>query len=136
MNLEAIDQKITLCHAKLVKKHPHSCKDCMGRGGRLVPSYDGCMELIYCETCVEKGRDPLNTNLVLLPNDYLLEEYGASFDPTKIDEFELRECISPTNGEAVEFGSWGEVDHIQHLLNLKDEIVSLRERYDRLLSQN
>ena len=67
MNQQAIDTKIAQIHAQIVQQHPRSCKSCMGRGGRVIPSWEGCYETILCEHCTLNGLDPLDMTKDLIP---------------------------------------------------------------------
>ena len=150
MNQQAIDAKIASIHAQIVQQHPRSCKSCMGRGGRVVPSYEGCYETILCKKCVLNGFDPLDKTKELIPLDYEAE-YGSDYieeciadgydprDPASYEGDEIhqyyKDCTSPTNGENINNGNWGLSEKVQDLLELKNDLKNLEETYNRLLEQ-
>ncbi len=150
MNQQAIDAKIASIHAQIVQQHPRSCKSCMGRGGRVIPSWEGCYETILCKECVLNGLDPLDMTKELIPFDYE-GEYGSEYieeciadgydprDPASYEEDEIHQyygdCKSPTNGENIKYGSWGLASKIQSLLMLKHDLKDLEETYNQLLEE-
>ena len=150
MNQQAIDAKIASIHAQIVQQHPRSCKSCMGRGGRVIPSYDGCYETLLCEHCVLNGFDPLDMTKELIPLDYEAE-YGSDYieeciadgydprDPACYEGDEIhsyyKDCKSPTNGEGIDHGYWGLASEIQDLLMIKHYLKRLDETYNQLLGQ-
>ena len=145
MNQQAIDQKIKETQSKIIQLYPNSCTSCSGRGGRVYPSYDGCYDIILCEDCVIKGLDPLDMTKELLPPHYdeeLLQEWRLEgydpYDLSSMDKYELKthynSSISPTNGESILFGNWtGLPTLVQNLLDLKEELNQVQERYENLV---
>ena len=151
MNQQQIDLKIEEIRAEIISEYPNSCRSCSGRGGRVIPSWEGCYETILCKECVLKGLDPLDMTKELIPFDYegrygseYIEECLADgYDPRDVsqmdEEWEIhqyyKDCKSPTNGENINHGSWGRSEKIQSLFELKHDLKNLEEKYNRLLEQ-
>jgi len=146
MNQQAINEKITETRSKIVKLYPNSCTSCSGRGGRVVPSYEGCYDIELCEHCALKGLDPLDMTKELLPPHYdeeLLQEWREEdgydpYDITNMNGLELEDyyksCSSPTQGEEILHGSWtGLPTFVQNLLDLKEELNQVQKRYTNLV---
>ena len=148
MNQQQIDLKIKEIRAEIILKHPNSCRSCSGRGGRVIPSWEGCYETILCKECVLKGLDPLDMTKALIPLDYEAE-YGSDYieeciedgydprDPSSYEGDEIhqyyKDCKSPTNGENINNGCWGLSEKVQDLLELKHDLKDLEETYNRIL---
>lgn len=149
MNQQAIDAKIKETQSKIKDLHPNSCLSCSGRGGRIVPSWEGGIDIVLCGECVLKGLDPLDMTKDLIPFDYE-GEYGSEYikecildgyDPRDVSEMshlELEEhyknCTSPTQGEKVLYGAWtGLPTFVQNLLDLKEELNQIQKRYANLV---
>ena len=145
MNLQSIDAKISQVQKEIIKLNPNSCTSCSGRGGRVVPSWEGSYDIILCEHCVLKGLDPLDMTKELLPYQYdeeLLQEWREKgydpYDLTSMEDFEMEDyykrCTSPTQGEEILHGSWtGLPTFVQNLLDLKDELNQIQKRYENLV---
>mgnify|MGYP001193329878 CR=1 FL=1 len=149
MNQQAIDQKISQVQKEILKLYPNSCTSCSGRGGRDVPSWEGCRDIILCEHCVLKGLDPLDMTKELIPFDYE-GEYGSEYieecladgyDPRAVSEMNkceledhYKNSTSPTQGEKILYGSWtGLPTFVQNLLDLKEELKQVQETYENLV---
>jgi hypothetical protein len=149
MNIQSIEEKIVETQEKIIEQYPNSCTSCSGRGGRIVPSYEGCYEINLCEHCVLKGLDPLDMTKDLIPFDYE-EELGSDYieecladgydphDVSEMDEYETlrhyKRCISPTQGEGILYGAWtGLPTLVQNLLDLKEELSQIQTRYENLV---
>ena len=149
MNLQSIDAKISQVQKEIIKLYPNSCTSCSGRGGRVVPSWEGSYDIILCEHCVLKGLDPLDMTKDLIPFDYegaygseYIEECLADgYDPrdvSKMNEYETheyyKESTSPTQGDGILYGAWtGLPTFVQNLLDLKDELNKIKKRYENLV---
>jgi len=144
-----IDQMIIETQSKIKELHPNSCSSCSGRGGRIVPSWEGCRDILLCGECVLKGLDPLDMTKDLTPFDYV-GEYGTEYieeclldgyDPRDVgvmSDLELEDhyknCTSPTQGEGILYGAWtGLPTLVQNLLDLKEEIHQIQKRYANLV---
>lgn len=149
MNQQAIDQKIKETQSKIIQLYPNSCTSCSGRGGRIVPSWEGSYEIVLCEYCVLKGHDPLDMTKDLIPFDHE-NEYGSEYieecladgyDPRDVSkmsplalEDHYKRCTSPTQGEEILYGAWtGLPTFVQNLLDLKEELNQIHTRYANLV---
>ena len=148
MNQQSIDAKISQVQKEIIKLYPNSCTSCSGRGGRVVPSWEGSYDIILCEHCVLKGLDPLDMTKQLIPFDYE-GEYGSEYieecladgydprDVSKMSEYETyqyyKECTSPTQGEGITWEWEGLPTYVQNLLDLKKELNKIQQRYEDLV---
>ena len=123
---EAIKSTIAQHVAELKAAYPNHCPHCEGRGGYDEDVYGGGYpDWVTCSHCLLEGLDPLNTNLFLLSP----KGEAEGFDPTELFEpHELRECVSPTTGEKIDFGFYQPVDRLAKLRELLKEVYELERR--------
>ena len=117
-----VRRDIGVLRENVQSQYPNSCAHCGGRGGSYYRRKDNDLRCLRaCTECVAKGLDPLDITRALVTPFNNPEE-----DLSWVDELEDKtewylSCHSPTIGQMVEWGDWGDAHEHAHLTLLLEQ---------------